>query len=311
MHYSQELPLVFFTLLAQMAVGIVFVGQCILPRRGDAPEYAPVFQCVRKQSPVALALLGAGALASLSHTGSPFNAFFTLFNVSSSWLSREIALMGVTGLCMLWLTITHFKALRATSPGNPVKEGQAGLITWVAGLVLVFVMSSVYSQKTMPGWYNTGVLLSFDASMLLLGGLWMGVALSRSSRGGQGIPAAALAKTLALTMLGLVGMGVSLPLMVPPALGSAAGASLNPATILPYAELVPWHARHAALTGFGVLFFVLATLRAVMGMGGMGAQGSGGARLHPGLTLAAFVMVFVGEVLGRIGFYLSYSRLGM
>lgn len=302
MHYSQELPLVFFTLLAQMAVGIVFVGQCILPRKGEAPEYTPVFQAVRKQSPVALVLLAVAALASLSHTGSPLNAFFTLFNVSSSWLSREIALMGVTGLCMLWLTLTHLKALRAT---NPVKEGPAGSVTWMAGLVLVFVMSSVYNQKTMPGWNNAGVLLSFDASALLLGGLWMGVALSRIK---GACPTGALAKTLALTMLGLVVMGVSLPLMVPPALGSAAGASLNASIALPYAELVPWHARHAALTGFGVLIFVLATLRAVMGAG---APEKGGARLNPGLTLTAFIMVFAGEVLGRIGFYLSYSRFGM
>ena len=154
-------------------------------------------------------------------------------------------------------------------------------------------MSCVYNQATMPGWRNWGVFTAFLASMCLLGGAWHGVVLSLRK---EGAPVRALGPCLVWAVLGLVLMAVSLPLAMP-----EQSALVNPGSrLLPQACIAWSHGLHALASGLGVVLLALAAAR--------GMQGKG---FRPVLTVPAFLLIVLGEVFGRLVFYLSYSRLGM
>ena len=99
MEYLQEFPLVFFTLLVQMAVGMVLVGKCVLGNEADRA----LREGVRRQNVAALLLFAVAVVISFVHLGTPLHAPFTLLHVMQSWLSREILMIGLVGLALLWL----------------------------------------------------------------------------------------------------------------------------------------------------------------------------------------------------------------
>lgn len=283
MQYFQEFPLVFFTLLVQMAVGMVLVGKCVL---GDEADRA-AREGVRRQNVTALLFFAVAVLISFVHLGTPLHAPFTLLHVTQSWLSREILMVGVAGLALLWLVVLGRKGRALES------EKKAMILAGLCGIALLFVMSCVYSQSTTPGWSNWGVFTAFLASMCMLGGAWHAVALSLR-RGGA--PARALSPCLVWAVLGLVLMAVSLPLAMP-----EPSPLVNPASVLLPPTCIAWsQGLHALASGLGVVLLALAA-----------ARGLRGKTFSPALTVPAFVLIALGEVFGRLVFYLSYSRLGM
>ena len=283
MEYLQEFPLVFFTLLVQMAVGMVLVGKCVLGNEADRA----LREGVRRQNVAALLLFAVAVIISFVHLGTPLHAPFTLLHVTQSWLSREILMIGLMGLALLWLVVVGRK--------NHALEGEkkAMIVAGLCGIALLFVMSCVYNQATMPGWRNWGVFTAFLASMCLLGGSWHGVVLSLRK---EGAPVRALGPCLVWAVLGLVLMAVSLPLAMP-----EQSAFVNPGSRLLPPACIAWsHGLHALASGLGVVLLALAAAR--------GMQGKG---FRPALTVPAFLLIVLGEVFGRLVFYLSYSRLGM
>ncbi|WP_291331253.1 DmsC/YnfH family molybdoenzyme membrane anchor subunit [Desulfovibrio sp.] len=283
MEYLQEFPLVFFTLLVQMAVGMVLVGKCVLGNEADRA----LREGVRRQNVAALLLFAVAGGISFVHLGTPLHAPFTLLHVAQSWLSREILMVGVVGLALLWLVLVGRKKQAVEA------EKKAMVLAGLCGIVLLFTMSCVYNQGTMPGWQNWGVFTAFLASMSLLGASWHAVVLSMRK---EGAPVRALGPCLVWAVLGLVLMAVSLPLAMP-----EQSYLVNPVSrLLPPACIAGSHGLHALVSGLGVVLLALGAAR--------GMQGKG---LKPALTVAAFILIVLGEVFGRLVFYLSYSRLGM
>lgn len=286
MQYLQELPLVLFTLLIQMSLGIILVGQCIIRCGVDNP----VGERARQQTPLALALFIVAALLSLGHTGTPLHGPFTLLNISSSWLSREIFMVALTGLAMLWLAYLRFRK----PPSS--KECPAVAVVIVLGLILTFAMSSVYTQKNMPGWNNPSVFPLFLSSIFMLGALWHGLALGFKNTEFKSGSAGAAQPILIWSLIGFVLMAACLPLALP-----GKGISLNSTTVLlPYECLIWSHTVHAMLSGLGMLLMTVAALRATKEKSFCAV-----------LTVPAFALLLAGEIFGRLVFYLSYSRLGM
>lgn len=286
MLYVQELPLVLFTLLAQMAVGIVLVGQCIiLCGPGETTR-----ERARFQSLAAVVIFGIAALISLGHTGTPLHGPFTILNIASSWLSREIAMVGVTGFSLLLLAFLRFRK----PPSS--KENLAAFLVILVGIILSFVMSNVYNQRFMPGWHSPTVFPLFLSSMFLFGAVWHSVALSiQNASIGAGSANAGM-PILFWGIVGLVVMAVCLPMALP-----------DPATVLnatpgivPSGCLAGGHAVHAAASGLAVLLTAMAALHAGRGKGFKAVY-----------TIPAFALLLFGEITGRLMFYLSYSRLGM
>jgi anaerobic dimethyl sulfoxide reductase subunit C (anchor subunit) len=287
MGYLQDLPLALFTLLAQLAVGITLVGACITRSRCDQPIQARV----RLQSLFALAFFAVAALISLGHTGTPLHGPYTILNFDSSWLSREIAMTLLTGLTLLWLAWLRFR--------KPPSRGEcvATLLALAAGGILIYSMSCVYNQPLMPGWHSIGVFPSFLASTFLLGAAWHGVALSINNDSLLPGSIQAASPVLVVLLLGLTLMGACLPL----GLTDRSVDSLNASIIaIPYNSLMWSQSLHGLITGLGALLLGVETVRASRGRG-FGA----------GMCAAALTLVAVGELFGRLVFYLSYSRLGM
>ena len=83
-----ELPLVFFTVLAQSAVGAWLVFTFVL--LGEKNEKSLTY--IHKAMFVILAILGLGFIASTMHLGTPIRAFNSLNRVGESMMSNEIAL---------------------------------------------------------------------------------------------------------------------------------------------------------------------------------------------------------------------------
>lgn len=163
----EEAPLVAFTLLAQMAVGVfILVGLLgLLGRSTTAPKFI-------QYSTSALYSVGAFLLISLtisfSHLGKPGNAWRVLSNLRKSWLSREILYTSLFG--GLWAMTACMELLHAA--GNLI------LLLWgcasLSGLAAIWSMARVYRLKTVPSWSTWRTPAAFFISSFLLGSLWVG-----------------------------------------------------------------------------------------------------------------------------------------
>lgn len=276
-----EWTLVLFTVLVQAAVGTVLVGECLLRKADDAAER----KRIRRQSLVAFAFFAVAGVISLGHTGYPFNSFYTVFNIGSSWLSREIAALSLTGMVFLWLAFMRMKEEEQAA------EKTAALLVVVFGFLLIGVMSRVYRLSIAPAWDSWSGFLAFFGSAFLLGSLWQALATGRSDGGKKfGAPLVALA------FVGLAFAAASAPLGVPTATGG-----VNPATVLvPASCIASTLALRMALSVLGVALLALSVIRAASGCGKCAC-----------VPVLAFGLVLLGELLGRSMFYLSYARVGM
>lgn len=148
----QEWALVIFTLCISAAAG------------------ASIFYAVKKQKDAGqkferglLYLIGLviiGMLGSLMHLGRPLAAPYSILNLGSSWLSREILFAGgfLLLLAICWILERQGKL-------------NAGLI-WVSGivgLISVFSMTQIYMATLIPAWQSWYTIVEFYAATAILG----------------------------------------------------------------------------------------------------------------------------------------------
>jgi anaerobic dimethyl sulfoxide reductase subunit C (anchor subunit) len=321
---TQELPLVVFTILAQMSVGAFVVlgvvhvlagrkAQATVDKLSDPALYAIV--------PVMIAAL----IASLFHLGDPFHALYTGKNFEHSWLSREIVFgVAFTALAFAFAASQLFKWFTPL-----VRQGLAGL-TALVGLALVFVMSMVYMLPTVPGWDTWATPVGFFTTAFLLGSLAIGAAFVATTtiprlaarHGGDTGPL--LRQSLrGISVAAIVLLGVEFVMEPTYALQLASRGGIAA------------HSAHLLLFGGGSVFIVRLAL-VFAGAGLLGtylhlqrpptanlpatftlASASGGSGLAASQRLmvyaasAAFTLVLASEVLGRILFYTGFARIGI
>lgn len=107
-------------------------------------------------------LLALAVVISMLHLGSPLGAYLSILNAGSSWLSREILATILFG--GLWLAAF---VLELRNVGGL----WLGRLAALAGVVLVFVMSKLYTATVIPAWSTAYTTAAFLATALLLGGL--------------------------------------------------------------------------------------------------------------------------------------------
>src|SRR5664279_5450432 len=198
-----ELPLVVFTIIAQMSVGSFVVlglihlfgarfGRDLVDRVSDPALYAI--------GPI----LVLGLFLSMMHLGTPIRAVNALGHLGTSWLSREIlfgllfAAIGGAFALSQW-----FKWL------TPVlRQALAGLAALV-GLALVWSMTMVYRLPTVPAWDSWATPVRFFATTFLLGSLAVGAALviADGVRRRRGVAADAGTKVVIVTSLRGIAVG--------------------------------------------------------------------------------------------------------
>ena len=301
----REWALVAFTILAQMSVGAFVVLGLVhtwVMQRYSTDKADQI-------SDRALLAIGPtlvlGLMASLFHLGNPLFAYRAVFNVGSSWLSREIALGSTFALLGALFAFLQWRKLGSFELRNAV-----ALLAATVGLVLVYAMARVYMLPTQPAWNTWATPVSFFVTTFLLGTLAIGAAFVATywfeRRGGR-MQGSALAEVLrpvlrVLALVGIVLLGLEFvvaPLMV--ALMATGGAV----------------AGVGLLTGQYGLVFALRLVLVFLGAGVFGvwlyrtALRPGAETLLGRLAWTAFALVFVSEVLGRFLFYATHVKIGL
>jgi anaerobic dimethyl sulfoxide reductase subunit C (anchor subunit) len=299
-------PLIAFTILAQLSVGMFVVLGVVhfFAIRNYSSEEA------ERLSDYALLAIGPalvlGLLASLAHLGHPILAFLAVTNLKTSWLSWEIllgvlfAILGGVFALMQWRKIAPFTV--------------RNVIAWLAaidGLALVYVMSRIYRQPTIPSWNTVLTTLSFYTTALLLGSLGVGAAfvgsyayLKRKNPDCEDNVCELLQRTIrgiSVTAILLLGVEfVITPLYI---------AYLAYSSVTSVAAVV--------ITQTYDVIFIVRLVLVFLGAGLLGVflyrntLSTERVRVMTYLTYSAFILVLIAEVLGRFMFYASYINIGV
>jgi len=297
----REFALIAFTILAQMSVG-AFLVLCVV--RFFVTRKAGVEEADRMGDRSLIAIivvLGLGMLASLLHLGSPLSAPRAVTNFATSWLSREI----LSGVIFAVLGVV-FAALQWFKLGPQVLRTVVAWLAALVGIVLVYSMSRVYMLPTQPAWNSLATPISFFTTTLLLGALALGAAfvanyayIQKKNPGCADQQCELLRSTMRwIAVVSVVLLGVEFV--------------VTPVYLLSLATGSPQAIASAKLIAgpLGVAFFFRMVL-AFVGAGVFGfflyqnAQSAGREKVLGYMAYAAFFLVLVAEVLGRILFYSS------
>lgn len=166
---KDEIPLILFTLLVQMAIGafgtIVMIQWLFMDKL--AAGQVTLIPLIAVGVAITVAWLG-----SFFHLGSPKNAWRALNHLRKSWLSREI--LFTSGFMGLWAIYTGTRLLHF---GTFLAGMMLALFTLFCGLIALYSMQSVYRLRSVPSWNTGRTLLEFTISPVVLGCLLTGTLL--------------------------------------------------------------------------------------------------------------------------------------
>jgi len=277
-----EWPLVIFTVFGQCVVG----GFIVLAFALLKGELAPEAQRRVIAGMLGLwVLMGIGFIASVLHLGSPLRAFNSLNRVGASPLSNEIAsgslFFAVGGIG--WL----LAAMRKLAPGLRTLWL---VVTMVLGVIFVWMMVRVYNSiDTVPTWYSIWTPLSFFLT-LLMGGPLLGYLLLRIA----GIDGWTMRLLPAVSVVALMASAI-VSVMQGAELATIHSAVQQASALVPdYGSLMAW--RTIVLTVALCCWIV--------------PQVAGKIPAVPLLSIA-FMLLLVGELIGRGVFYGLHMTVGM
>ncbi len=173
---SRENPLVAFTLLSQGVVG-AFLALIALPAL-PLPGAAELHRAAVGHGLMfgLLGLLGLALLLSATHLGKTRYFYRGFNNLRHSWLSREAAaLAGFFGSLGGYALLSGFAPLAALFPS--VTAAGFGTLAAALGVTAIYCMARIYRIKARPFWDHWHTNAAFFASLLILGGLGVGLAL--------------------------------------------------------------------------------------------------------------------------------------
>ncbi|AOV06928.1 dimethyl sulfoxide reductase anchor subunit family protein [Sporosarcina ureilytica] len=176
-----EWALFIFTLAVQASIGgmvVLYLFNLISSKLTEDEAY----HLFRMPLIVISVLSLLGLVASFTHLGAPINAFNTIRNIGSSWMSREIVLTGAfIGLTCLTAGLTIVQ--KKVTPWLM-------LVTAIVGLVDVYAMGALYATTLVSGWNSINTYTSFFGTTLILGAvLAVSLVAPKLSNGTGGINA--------------------------------------------------------------------------------------------------------------------------
>jgi anaerobic dimethyl sulfoxide reductase subunit C (anchor subunit) len=267
-----EWPLILFTVLGQIAIGIILMLWW-LDRDRDHFDTKLFKHGVH----VSGGLLILALLASLFHLGQPEAAYRALAHLGSSWLSREILFFLLTLLAWIYL----FWQSRQQTGSRTLGLG----ITSVLGLMGVVSSAIIYVLPRVPAWNNVGPVLFFLLTTGLLG------ALCTLVLGGK------LLQTAQKTLLLQWSLGCTIvSLLIYVIYGSMLSVSIEGAASLNFLLSSPLFWVRALLGWFAPLLLLVSLLK--------NPQVD-----KTNLILIVTLLAGLGEVLGRALFYLSATGI--
>jgi anaerobic dimethyl sulfoxide reductase subunit C (anchor subunit) len=298
---GREWPLVVFTLLSQMAVGaflIVWITHLMARQQASDVE-------VRRLCNAALVGVGPvmvlGLLVSLFHLGSPTNAWRAISNLGSSWLSREI--LFALAFFIMWFICAY---LQWRGVGTERLRGTWAGVTGLVGLLAIFSSAMIYLVPTRPAWNSLATPILFFSSAFLLGALAAGTVFAvyflvraKDSETQTALVRIGLKNASIVAMAVIVIQAVILVFQGVYLAGGATEAQASGQLLLSTYGVWFWL---RVILGI-VAGFVLAWL----GWRTLSRAEKGVPAVVTSLIFAAFACVLVGEVVGRILFYVAVA----
>jgi DMSO reductase anchor subunit len=150
-----ELPLVIFTILTQMAVGMAIFTAV---RQWKTVEGYSLK--TRNEWIAILGLVVVAVLAAFFHLGKPLGFFRMLINLQTAWLSREILAFGLFGALTAVCFYTVF---------SKAANGWLFKLTALVGLLAVFSTGMAYASAGLDAIHNILPLTFFFLTALTLG----------------------------------------------------------------------------------------------------------------------------------------------
>lgn len=277
--FSEEWPLLMFTLLTQLAVGLYAFLVVVRSLNKKIDRNASI-NMTRMGMTVVGPIMVVALILSVFHLGSPLGAYRALLNLDSSWLSREILFAGL--FFALWLV--GF-IMERRGKWNQV----LGWVNTVVGIGAVFCMASIYGSSILPAWTNVNTFLSFFGTTIVFGaiGAVFTILMSKEEKTPQLL--SILKMTSIIGLVAIVFQLIYLPVYT-------SGLSVNGAAGFESAQLVAGSYLYPTI------------IRWVLSTGGISLLVFGLFQKTQKLAIyrlsyAAFGLVLVGEFLGRYIFY--------
>lgn len=155
-----ELPLVFFTVLSQSAVG-AFIILLVSSRVSPVGERQFTLALMGP-----LTVLGLGLIASIFHLGQPMRALNTLLGLGRSPMSAEIVLIGAFSLFAGLTFLTRLFGIGC----EKLHLGLA-VIASLFGLAFVVFVPCVYQLPTVPAWDTPLTMAAMILTAFIGGGM--------------------------------------------------------------------------------------------------------------------------------------------
>jgi anaerobic dimethyl sulfoxide reductase subunit C (anchor subunit) len=322
---TQDIPLVIFTILAQMSVGAFVVNGILHVFAGRKTGQAKI----DKLSDPALYAIGpimvVALCISLAHLGDPLHALYTCENFGRSWLSREI----VFGVAFAVLAIV-FSVSHGRKWFSPLLLQLLAGVTALFGLAFILSQGMIYVITTIPGWDSWATPVSFFVTTFLLGSLAVGVDFVavttiprlRSRHAGDTTPLLYQSlRWISASALLLLGVQFVVEPTYALELASKGGAAARSANLLLFGGGSVFIVEMILFFGGGALIaFFLHLIRTGPPSQAVAAANDDNAseavavglseRVMVYAVSAAFVLLLASEVLGRVLFYTSNVRIG-
>ncbi|ATM86771.1 MULTISPECIES: dimethyl sulfoxide reductase anchor subunit family protein [Yersinia] len=153
-----ELPLVFFTVLGQTAVGL-FALALVSHKLGMTTALQ-----LKHANIIGLILMIAGLIVGTLHVGQPLRAATMLMGVGRSPMSNEILLSG------LFVAMACGTVFFSVIVKNTVLAGLFNVATVIFGLAFAWSITEVYQLTTVPNWDTSYTSLQLWMTVLVGGG---------------------------------------------------------------------------------------------------------------------------------------------
>lgn len=293
----REWALITFTILGQMASGAMLVLMVVRAYLALKAKTKVVDKMLDGPLFIVVPIMGLALLASLLHLNNLSNVVNAVPNLGSSWLSREVVLAVTFVVLAMIYTFLQWRKI-----GGDTLRTVIGWITALVGVIQIYAMGMVYMIRTQPAWNTPATPINFFVTALLLGGLAVAVAMmvmhteaeKQSPLFRQVLQGIALG---AVILLGIEFLILPIYMAYLATQGPVALESLM-LMVGPYFGTLVLRLI-VIFIGVGILVTYLS--RSLPGRG----------KAMDALTYSAFVLVFVGEVMGRVLFYVTHLRVGL
>ncbi|OCG10345.1 hypothetical protein A9G13_00995 [Gilliamella sp. wkB178] len=175
-----ELPLVFFTVLGQLAAGMVLLGSLSYLCQSSANNTRKI----EKINLVALVFMATGMIMASFHLGQPLRALNVIFGIGRSPMSNEIFTFGcLFGVTLASVLLSYFadedkgnkfvwiKSLCQRINQIPHLAKMLAILLVILSLVFVWTIVLTYMLPTVKTWNTVYTAIQMYTAMLALGSI--------------------------------------------------------------------------------------------------------------------------------------------